>query len=95
MVNFKSQIYLTDFLKATLRDEIAKNLHFCGGEIFKSAPVYHAGVNHAAVLRNSYAALGRFPYGKGRSRPGAISLRTSICGLLGRRNRTNRFPRIA
>src|SRR5208337_2402710 len=59
MVNSERQIYLTDFLNRTFAGENAKNRAFCGGEIFKSAPVYHSGINHTRTLRKWRAIAGR------------------------------------
>jgi hypothetical protein len=47
MVNLKLGTYLTDFLESTFGGENAKSQAFCGGEIFRHAPVYRACINHA------------------------------------------------
>ncbi len=48
-VNFDLRIYLTDFLNREIVGENVKMRAFCGGKIWKSAPVYRSGVNHGAA----------------------------------------------
>jgi hypothetical protein len=55
-VNAKQEIYLTDFLKSTFAVENAKKRVPCDGQIFASAAVYRAGINHAAAVASALVA---------------------------------------
>jgi hypothetical protein len=55
MVYARKNLTLTDFLNRTFAGENAKCRDFCGGNKSERDPLYHAGINHGAVLRISAA----------------------------------------